>query len=82
MAGCDTAGFGKEIEKVTVLSEKATEDPDAAQQLTDLIKDLQNHKARTVDLRISLTECLMRKAARMIMACAQRAFILTYVTYR
>ena len=45
MADSSAPNFAKDIERAVSLDEKATEDPDAAQQLTGLIKELQNYKA-------------------------------------
>ena len=46
MAACSAEKLGKDIERVSSLSEKAVEDPDAAQDLTGLIKDLLDYKVR------------------------------------
>jgi hypothetical protein len=46
MDACSAEKLGKDIERVSSLSEKAVEDPDAAQELTGLIKDLLNYKVR------------------------------------
>ena len=47
MAISSAQDFAKDIEKAVSLGEKATEDPDAAQQVTGLIKVLQSYKAST-----------------------------------
>ena len=47
MAATTASGFANDIETALGLSDKAVEDPDAAQQLTGLIKDLLNYKACT-----------------------------------
>ena len=47
MAVSSAQDFAKDIETAVSLGEKATEDPDAAQQVTGLIKELQNYKAST-----------------------------------
>ena len=47
MAASSAKDFAKDIEKAVSLGEKATEDPDAAQQVTGLIKELQSYKAST-----------------------------------
>ncbi|CAK0785785.1 hypothetical protein CVIRNUC_008996 [Coccomyxa viridis] len=52
MAISSAQDFAKDIEKAVSLGEKATEDPDAAQQVTGLIKVLQSYKV-TTDLLVS-----------------------------
>ena len=47
MAASTASDFAKDIVTALEISDKAVEDPDAAQQLTGLIKDLLNYKART-----------------------------------
>ena len=47
MATSTATELGKDIDTALGLSDKAVEDPDAAQQLTGLIKDLLNYKACT-----------------------------------
>ncbi len=44
MAACSARTLDEDIEKVSSLSESAVEDPDAAQKLTILIKNLLKYK--------------------------------------
>ena len=47
MAASTATELAKDIDTALGLSDKALEDPDAAQQLTGLIKDLLDYKAST-----------------------------------
>jgi len=63
MAANTATDFSHDIDTALNLSEQAVQDPDAAQRLTDLIKELQDYKActqaqrstQTADRKISST---------------------------
>ena len=61
MDACSAETLGKEIERVSRLSEKAVEDPDAAQELTGLIKDLLNYKVRALRTSILMCRCTIKR---------------------
>ena len=54
MAVSSAPDFATDIEKAVSLGDKATEDPDAAQQVTGLIKELQNYKASASSQALSV----------------------------